>query len=559
MSPHDDDSPSSPEEDAASHQARLLTTAAESIELVSTFVPEIEALIARLETNKVRIKSITQTGLPTLARSLRREERTLSGIAEDLGKDPSTGDHRDATLTEDQLRDCGRKLDLSRVAVDNAHLKWTVLKRCRSIVSVNRNFQGSTKQSRREQVSLKEQQDQDLGSTISGWEKSQLHRALKQKAKVVVDVVDGGLEWLDIRSPSLNRLARQMAEAGWSWGDYEDPDEDVDPEEWESAPLAVHVRRLVEAVRLNRHDYTLPRVRIILPRIGCNDNLDVSVFLAQLTRIDPSVQVIIEDRDSAFMTRPTLPLETALDKLVGDPFASLTPTINVDHTILIDLISDITHTRLEPQPWQAPTTRAQIEDEQRHEDGLMASTVYPVLAGRRLLCTREAAIHFHDVLRTVGTVTECRRGRLLVPWDDHTRSMAAEEIRAEFVKLSTHPPPADVQVPITIQDTHWDEPSSVPTAVEEGWLPPVALDVARCGNFGSSKLSIYMQGWASGDVTVTSNKEIRGQIRTWVEANRQNEEDAGPHIYRLDVTRNLLAKSATPPEAWDGAMKAGDD
>lgn len=89
--------------------------------------------------------------------------------------------------------------------------------------------------------------------------------------------------------------------------------------------------------------------------------------------------------------------------------------------------------------------------------------------------------------------------------------------------------------------------ATVTQAVADGRLPKVALDVAQCGAFKSSKLSIYMYGWATGNVTITSNKEVRGQIRTWVEANRRDDQERGPTIWRIDVTRNLLAKSATPP------------
>jgi hypothetical protein len=309
-----------------------------------------------------------------------------------------------------------------------------------------------------------------------------------------------------------------MSEAGWAWGDHDDADEAeaADPDEWETVPLAVQVRKLIEAARLNRHEYAVPRIRVVLPRIGRSDNRDVALFLAQLTRMDPSVKVTIEDRDSLFMTAPPPPLDKALENLLGYEFAGLSPTLNIDHSVLVDLISDITHFRLEVQPWHEHTTSWQIEEELMHEGGVMAKTLYPILAGRRLVCTREAAEHFHGLLRTVGTETERERGRLLVPWDGDTRSMTDEEIRARFNELSIRPPPPDVKIPVTIIPTHW-EPSSIAKAVEEGRLPAVALDVVRCGKLGSSKLSVFMQGWESGDVTVTSNKEIRGRIRTWRE------------------------------------------
>ena len=88
-------------------------------------------------------------------------------------------------------------------------------------------------------------------------------------------------------------------------------------------------------------------------------------------------------------------------------------------------------------------------------------------------------------------------------------------------------------------------------AVRDGKLPRLALDVVRCGDWKGSKQSIYMHGWMENIVTLTSNKEVRGQIRTWIEANRREgdeDEVTGPRICSLDVTRNLLAKSAKPPQ-----------
>ncbi|KAJ3510965.1 hypothetical protein NM208_g15476 [Fusarium decemcellulare] len=338
-----------------------------------------------------------------------------------------------------------------------------------------------------------------------------------------------------------------MTDCGWGWGDHDLGDK-VDEDEWEDTPLAKYVRRLVAAARMNRHEYQFPRIRLVLSNLSHGEE-ELDIFLYQLEHMDPLVQVIIEDQNSSFITASLPPLDVAIDNLVGDELAPLTSMINLDHTILIDLISDLTHMQLEPQPWQSRTTRVQIEEENSYEDGLMARTMYPVLAGRKLLCTREAAIHFHEVLETVGTDTERERGRLLVPWDDEARSMSPDVARKRFQELSVHDLPPSVQVPITVIEESWDM-DSITDAVSRGTLPRVAEDVARSSGFKSSKLSIFMYGWAAGLTTVTSNKEVRGQVRTWVEAHRKDDEEVGPQIWRVDVTRNLLAKAAKPREGW---------
>jgi hypothetical protein len=100
---------------------------------------------------------------------------------------------------------------------------------------------------------------------------------------------------------------------------------------------------------------------------------------------------------------------------------------------------------------------------------------------------------------------------------------------------------------------------AITRAISEGTLPQVAHDVALSSAFQSSKLSIFMYGWAAGLTTVTSNKEVRGQIRTWVETHRKHDEEMGPQIWRLEVTRNLLAKAAQPREGWQEKDRADAD
>ncbi|POR34750.1 Uncharacterized protein TPAR_05071 [Tolypocladium paradoxum] len=514
-----------PQGDAA-HQEAMLDTANRSLALAQSYLPEVEGFLARIV---AKAKTPQLTGLPTFVRDVVRTQQSLQGVAAELSS---------TSLDEGRLKHLGKKVEACSIHLSHGAVHWDIVKRCRSFVAIDQAFQGSAKDARKEEMKQ---------LALSGREKQMLHRAMKEQGKIEVDVIEGGSEWVAIKTLQEDRLARQMTDSGWSWGDYEVGD-DVDELEWEDIPLAKQIRRLVAAAKVNRHEYRIPRVRVVVPNIS-RANKDVHVLLDQLSRTDPSVQVIIEDRDGAFLSSPP-PLDVAIENLIGDEFEGLTQTLNLDHTILVDLISDLTHLRLQPQPWQADTTRRQMEEETRH-GGLMARTLYPVLDGRTLVCTREAAEHFHEVLSTVGTSTERERGRLLVPFDDETRRMSRAAIRARFQSLSVRPVPPSVQMPVSVVAEVWDRPA-MERAVREGRLPPVALDVARCGGFKSSKLSIYMHGWAAGLVTVTSNKEVRGQIRTWVEANRRGEDERGPSIWRVDVTRNLLAKSATPREYDEG-------
>ncbi|KAL7795156.1 hypothetical protein V8C37DRAFT_45471 [Trichoderma ceciliae] len=515
----------SSEDDIATTKQLMIGETRKNIITCDSYIPEIEGFLSIIES---KVKTPRVTGLPTFIRGLRKEHDILKRVESELV---------DGEQDENGLGLLNRKLVASATIVQHGAVHWDILKRCHSFRVINQTFQGSAKEERKKQLS------RIVGD---GRDKQQLNRTLKEQAKVEVDVVQGGKEWLDIRWFQADRLARQMTDCGWGWGDHQLGDA-VDPEEWEDAPLAKQVKRLVAAAKMNRHEYRVPRLRIVFPNLMKGENEDIDVLLDQICRLDPLVEIIIEDGSGMFMQTPPPPFQDAVRNLMGDEFDGLTDTLNMDHTILVDLISDITHLQLQPQPWQAQTTRLQIEEERRH-GGVMVRALYPILQGRTLVCTQEAAEHFHEVLSTVGTPTERGRGGLLVPFDDDTRNMPVEEIRRRFQELSAHPLPRNVQVPIQILAETWTM-STVNQAVAAGRLPRVALDVAECGAFKSSKLSIYMYGWATGNVTITSNKEVRGQIRTWVEANRRDDHERGPAIWRIDVTRNLLAKSATPPPA----------
>ncbi|ODA79707.1 hypothetical protein RJ55_05301 [Drechmeria coniospora] len=468
-------------------------------------VTELEILLDRFE---ARIGWQSQaSGLSAWLREAKKTQGCLEHLVDEL----STASPTDAAA----LESIGTRLDARSVDASHAETHWDILKRCRSLVAVNRSFQGSTRDDRNEHIS---------NMAVRGRERQVLHRAMKEQGKVDVDVVEAGSEWLDIKTLHTDRLLRQMTDSGWAWGDHEIGDP-VDAQE-------------------NRHEYRIPRVRVVLPNIARGIK-DIDVLLHRLCHLDPAVHVIIEDQRGHFLGTAAPVVDEAIVNLLGPEFDSLTASLNLDHTILIDLSSDITHRRLEAQKWQPETTRLQIEEEARH-DGFMVKTLYPALDGRTLVCTKEAAEHFHTILDTVGTSTERARGRLLVPVDEETRKLSQADIRSRFQRLSIHHLPPAVQIPIRILDEGWDW-ESVNRAVLQKRLPRVALDVARCGRLKSSKLSIYMHGWASGMTTITSNKEVRGQIRTWLEKNRRHHSDCGPRIWSIGVTRNLLAKSATPP------------
>ncbi|TWU79043.1 hypothetical protein ED733_008522 [Metarhizium rileyi] len=498
-------------------QSQLRGIATTSLSVSHGYIPEIEEFEQSLDACAKRPCS----GVPAFLRELKKNEAFLQEVVQ-------TTSHSE--LPKDTLSLLRRKVDVCAVNISHGSIHWDVLKRCRSLVAINQTFQGYRKELRK--MSLEKM-------SLAGRAKDVAQRTIKAQAKVDVHVVESGAEWLVINTIQLDRLARQMTDSGWGWGEHVAGDV-VDESEWEDILLVKQITRYIVAARMNRHEYRIPRLRIVMPNIG-SDNIDVNVLLDQISRVDAGVQVIIEDRDGAFLTTPPPERDAALGNLLGNAFDGLSETLNLDHTILIDLISDIAHLRVEPRPWHDETTKAQIEEE-RYHDGFAVKVLYAALENRKLVCTKEAAEHFHGVLATVGTPTEKERGRLLVPLD-RAYSDPDTSLRSRFEELSTHALPSTVQFPVSVIDERWTWPD-IERAASGSRLPAMAVDVARHSGFKRGKLSILMYGWASGNVTLTSNKEIKSNIRTLVETHRRCDDDYGPAIWRLDITRNLLSTRA---------------
>ncbi|PMB65341.1 hypothetical protein BM221_008697 [Beauveria bassiana] len=561
----------SDDDDIALRRQKLIDFAITQLKAARHCIPELEALLVALAP---KVKSVFATGLVTFVRDLIHDVRTIEAILQEPALRqalPPPQQHHEEEDEEEEEHGCTSPHASSRADLDalwkrleprttgayHAITRWQVLRRCADLVAVKRTFQGSVREARRAAVLARS------GPLADAADKAQLHRTMREQAKTEVAVVERGACWVDVRWINAERLARQMTDAGWSWGEYAAGDV-VDADEWEDTPFVKQVKRVVAAARCNRHEYQIPRIRLVLPNLARGAQLDIDVLLEQLSRLDPGVDLAIEDSTSDFLTRPAGSLDDAVRRLVGSGSLQvpLTDTLNLEHTVLVDLISDLTHIRLVPYAWQSRTTRAQIEEENTHPDGVMAPFLYPLLRGRRLVCTHEAAKHFHEMLTTVGTQTERERGHLLVPSPNYTAAAQSAPssattttttttARARFNALSERPLPADVQFPVEVLPANepWNQ-DRVRRFVQDGTLPRVALDIARRGRLKSSKLSTYMHGWREGVVTLTSNKEIRAHLRTWVEAGRTNDAECGPMVYCVEVTRNLLAKNAVPPPGW---------
>jgi hypothetical protein len=214
-----------------------------------------------------------------------------------------------------------------------------------------------------------------------------------------------------------------------------------------------------------------------------------------------------------------------MPNLLTDPFASFTPTLNIDCTILLALVSDFSHCAVTTEPWFHRALKRQVEIED--EENLLPNLLFPALANRTLICTDEAAKRMREIVDTIGTAGEKERTRLFM--GDCGAALSAEELRAELEKLSRFEIPGSLLLPILVQ---------VPD-VEQSSLPASAEAVKK--QLTSINQSVFLHGWAKGVTTVTSNRTAVKQMESTL-AREASDEKEWPLIWMCPTARSLVGK-----------------
>lgn len=224
---------------------------------------------------------------------------------------------------------------------------------------------------------------------------------------------------------------------------------------------------------------------------------------------------------------PTPRVEDVLDQMVIDEFSTFTSTVNVDCTILLAFVSDMSNAEVSEESWFNYMIKKQLEQETKER--LLPSYLWPATRGRKLVCTREAAKRMQEIVDEIGTESEKARARILLG-DGEGRSR--EGLIRDFQALSVYKVPPDWELPIAIVE--FDE------AITKK-LPPVAAAVEP--RLTDINKSIFLYGWAMGITTVSSNKVTAKLIQNLIWDNRADGDDAeGPHIWLSPQSRSLVAK-----------------
>ncbi|KAK2042023.1 hypothetical protein LZ31DRAFT_527066 [Colletotrichum somersetense] len=433
-------------------------------------------------------------------------------------------------------------------------------------------------------------------SDLTGMRRELSCKTTQGKAvNAVIDlVVNGGETWIKVVTTTERRLFYEMADAGWDWDEdftAEGADdamlEILRDETEDSIEVAKFARHMVSAARTSYQDYRRPRVRILMSRIREGENAAVDHLLRLVRKMGTDeVELVVETANNVpggggILTDPTPPLAEAIANLVHtDYFKDFTTTLNVDCSVFMALSSDFSHMAIGPDSALLRSKQHRIDATDEVENGpRLTNTLYPALAGRRLVCTREAADTFLKIVYGIGTDSEQARTRIIFDQqrgggddaadddDDNNKDKddsggnartpeAAEADRARRVdalqKLSAHPVPADLRLPIEIVGSvSWDDARRM---VARGELPEVALAAGRKGSgLNAMNVSSFLYGWQAGLTTVTSNWEAAKRLRTVIETNRVTGTEVGPHIWRVPFSRKLLAR---PKVSSSGRLKS---
>ena len=405
---------------------------------------------------------------------------------------------------------------------------------------------------------------------------AQQDHSRRAQGSVLVDLVssDGRL-WTKISLVTEKRLIYNMAKEGYGITDEDEEDADSGEESRSSSGPDLELIRLATELRTAakaapRVNYLHPRVRLILPRLSSDGGglHQVQSVFKKLQAM--SIEVICKDNlpissspsDLSSLLPLLSPSPFTLPSIPSDP-STLTSTLNLDCTILLALISDISHlspSKLPLPPSDRKTLHAAIRNQIAAEASAEASQtrttltspntppspnthssptksqrlldahLWPILSHRTLLTTYPATVRMAEIVRTIGTPTE----RARVPgffgptfdldnpdtWTPpsqsvhHTQTSYSDEQQLSqqchallsSASLSDFPLPSSSSLNLPIRIIA-PSPSSSSSPLP---LPDYAVQV--CALLSPLNASVFLTGWALGVATVTSNRGVAREV-----------------------------------------------
>ncbi|KAJ5587390.1 uncharacterized protein N7459_003155 [Penicillium hispanicum] len=413
---------------------------------------------------------------------------------------------------------------------------WDIAKgSCEGLVALGKRFYWD------DEVAIPESKSKSTGNADS---KKQSNKD-KRKSVFVDIVADEGEEWVKVSTLSETRLLFEMANKGWERAseqefsddgsegpprtvlrnfEGEDDREDDDDDELELIKLAKDLRKAADAARVR---YKHPRLRVVLFKIQEGNSPEIDDIVNEMRSY--GVEVVYQN------SLPVATGKSGLVHLLPQPFKKFTPTLNVDCTLLLAMVSDLSHVKdIAPSPSFHRAIVRQIEVEK--EKPLLPTELWPAMGENELVCTNEAATRMREIVETIGTETEKRRMMIMMgnsPYDHLDRASLVER----FQQLSDYHVPTNWKVPIRTVDAQ----PIIDAGKTQGKLPAVAHEVSQ--NLSDINHSVFMYGWTTGMTTISSNRTIDKQIEMTIEKNRRGGDDIqGPSVWICDTARSLVGK-----------------
>ncbi|KAL3472988.1 hypothetical protein BJX99DRAFT_204204 [Aspergillus californicus] len=411
---------------------------------------------------------------------------------------------------------------------------WTIAKRtCTGLVAFGKRFYWET----------------DVSA------KNTANKNKDKRKSVFVDIVaDDGEEWVKVSTISETRLLFEMAKKGWEAdsedeegkertvlqnhdlgedGDNYENDND-DDDEIELLKLASDMRKAASLVRVN---YGRPRLRFVIPKVEEGQSPEIDDLLKAIR----GHGVVVDCGDGAYTSRASSNGNTGisstqgeLQNLLPNRFKRFTSTLNVDCTLLLAIISDLSHYEsITPSSIHHKAINRQIEIER--ERPLLSTELWPAMESHELVCTSEAAKRMREIVETIGTETEQKRMAILMgnhPYDDAKSASLVGELQM----LSDHQIPSQMSFPIKIVDVK----PAIDSWKGQGPLPLFAEKVEEI--LSDINTSVFMYGWALGIMTITSNRTVVKQMETVIERHRGDQDFKWPLIWVCDTARSLIGK-----------------
>ncbi len=374
-------------------------------------------------------------------------------------------------------------------------------------------------------------------------------KAAERRCALVDIVAQDGEEWIKVSTIAVDRLKFEIAKAEWEAADSsasEEEVEDDDPpvngttngrlgpskdDDLARIELVKVADDLSRAANANRIHYKHPQVRFVLPKISSEPPPELVPVLARIR----STGAIV---DLGFQPVPLEDLDTKVfPHLLPSPHPPLTDTINVDCTILLALVSDLSHTANHPiLPGYNAAISKQIEIETR--DHLLPSSLWPAMADKDLICTQEAAKRMKEIVDTIGMPKERARTELLLAHNDQNQNeQKRKSLQKAFAEYTDYTVPETWRLPIRIVNATVSD-ADIQSAIRVGTLPSIAAQVAE--QLTDINRSVFMHGWMCGITTVSSNRSVAKQIEGIVEKDGQGA--MGPEIWLREPARSLLGK-----------------